>query len=285
MFRCISQILLFSVICLLPILSYGDTSVPVPASGKDTTLTLNSNYAHQNLQITWDITSAGNGNYNYVYTIGYSGVIVGTPPGFNTFLLGVSPTITNSDLSQALFNLSQPVAALHTFASNQTIDVSGLPSNFYAAGFIFSGDKSSVRLSFTSPSAPIWGSAYLSNILINPAAPSGNEPNPFIGGLSVDPQGLAEQGGGIYTGSSNNVTYLLGGDAYNSSFGTSPPNGTTNFNGWIPIPGTFVPTPEPSIWLLFASFLGLILYLKQPKILGLRHTADDRDLLLDMHSC
>ncbi len=64
---------------------------------------------------------------------------------------------------------------------------------------------------------------------------------------------LAPMWGDFYTYGSS------GAYAYNANLGNDPTNLTSNFSGWIPVPGIYgAPVPEPSTWLLLGSILFVV---------------------------
>jgi hypothetical protein len=268
-----SKLVLFSALLLTPIFAQtADIPVALPSSGAETSvspsfgLNATGNYATgagQKLNFIWNITQTGS-TYHYVYNISYVGLppFATTAPQIQTFILGLSPTITNANVGSAITNLSQSIAALQTFTPSASIDLNGLPSSIYGMGFVFtpSGGINNRTLSFDSTSAPIWGNAYASNIVVNPAGPSEPPSNVYIGDI-LPSTGIATTGGGTYTTGAP-ATFLFGGGASTAMFGTTPTASTTDFNGWIPIPGAFVvPVPEPTTMLLLSSALATI-YLK-----------------------
>lgn len=265
-----SYVLLTSLFLATPFAIRADVPVSVPTSGDITGtsgLTLYRNYqanfsgigsvsnAGQYLNVLWNVTQTGN-TYNYTYNFSYVGVpsSITTAPQINTIIIGAGAALTSANASSLITNLSQAYSSINTFKSTTSVDLGALPANLYGMGFLFNPTDglSGRTISFSSTLAPIQGSIYGSNLVVNPIGPSGQPPpndlyfdqtNPAVAGLYVS-------GGGTYV-PGGSASYLLGGSFYNT--------GLASGSQWIPVPGlVVVSTPEPTTLLLLGSSIAAI---------------------------
>lgn len=223
----------FLSLLLFPSIILADIAVTLPASSYASSSTgdvfsfgrwVNSS---SGFKISWNITQSG-ANYNYIYSI--SGKTGGSlSRGLDTFILQLNPSITPTNISTVITNVSANVVSslgpqTFTPGDSNSSNYPYLPGSIYGILVDF-GSVNTTTFSFTSSYAPVWGSFYADNGEIN-----------------------------------SNRGY-----AYNASFGITP-TVLSDLTNYIPtVGGPSVLAPEPSTMLIMGTGLALIIYLKRRK--------------------
>ena len=176
-------------------------------------------------KINWNIVPVGS-TFHYIYTITDAG---GGPlnKALSHQLLEISPTITQSNISQIIYDAlpSFTSDSPKTFTPSDGNSNPNMPGNLYGLKFEDFEDSSLPVIDFFSTRIPIWGDFY------------------------------AKDGKGT-NGPGNDPSFFN--YVFNTGFGTDPTLATTNFSAWIPIPDTHsVQVPEPGTWLILGSVLAV----------------------------